>query len=63
MTVVERSEWVPSGRVEMSLDELTGTRVAVFYAKVPLTAADTDGVLLRHVLQLCIRALDLVLTF
>ncbi len=47
MTVVERNEWVPSGRFRLSEDDLTGTRAAVIYAKVPLTAADEDGMLLR----------------
>ncbi len=47
MTVVERNEWVPSGRTPMSPDDLTGTRVAVVYAKIPLTAGDSDGMLIR----------------
>ncbi len=47
MTIVERGEWIPAGRFPLELDGLTGACLAVIYAKLPLTAADTDGILIR----------------
>ena len=47
MTVVERNEWVPSGHFEMTLDSSTNTRIVVLYARIPVTATETDGLMLR----------------
>lgn len=45
--MVERNEWLPEQRMEMTLDGLTGTRMGLFYARIPESASPEDGVLVR----------------
>eukprot|EP00095_Tigriopus_kingsejongensis_P004977 maker-scaffold96_size378025-snap-gene-2.30 protein:Tk04977 transcript:maker-scaffold96_size378025-snap-gene-2.30-mRNA-1 annotation:"hypothetical protein BRAFLDRAFT_67239" len=47
MTVVERNEWIPDWMSPLKLDTETGARMHVFYAKLPITARDNDGLLVR----------------
>ncbi|XP_059080304.1 uncharacterized protein LOC131878372 [Tigriopus californicus] len=47
MTVVERNEWIPDWVAPLRLDSVTGVRMYVFYAKLPITAQEEDGLLVR----------------
>ena len=45
--VVEEREWVPELNLPLTSDNVTGTRLNSFFARIPSSASEDDGLLLR----------------
>lgn len=46
--MVERNEWIPKTSFKMTqVQDNPETRLAVVFARIPVTAGDSDGLLLR----------------